>query len=360
MTLWYSRLGHPNKLILHQVLSQFSVPAPSNTSLGFCEAYQHGKLHQISFPSAALQTESPLQMLHTDNRGHAPLPSIEGYRYYIALVDDFIRYTWVYPLRLKSEAATIYMQFIIMVKRQFGTKVKCLQSDWGGEFRKLQASLQELQIRFQHPFPHTHQQHGKIVRRHRSVVEIGLTLLAQASMDLKFWWEAFDSTTYLLNRLPTPALDHSSPFESLYGRRPDYQFLKVFGCACFPYLQPYNRDKLAFKTSKCLFLGYSSFHKGYKCLHPSGRVYISRSVRFNKNSFPYQTLFTSNPSLNAPNFVKTYGAPAFVLPHSSSTKSSNNLPSSCPPPLCSSSLPSSSSSTSKHTLCLLPWTIPLH
>ena len=104
-------------------------------------------------------------------------------------------------------------------------------------------------------------------------------------MDLKFWWEAFASTTYFLNRLPTMVMKNFSPFEALYGRKPDYNFLRVFGCACFPYLQPYNRHKLAFRTSKCLFLGYSPFHKEYRCLHPSGRVYIARTVAFDENAF---------------------------------------------------------------------------
>ena len=52
-------------------------------------------------------------------------------------------------------------------------------------------------------------------------MEIGLTLLAQASMDFKFWLEAFDSATHLLNHLPTPVLKHLSLFESLYGHKPD-------------------------------------------------------------------------------------------------------------------------------------------
>ena len=181
-------------------------------------------------------------------------------------------------------------------------------------------------------------------------MEIGLTLLAQASMDLKFWWEAFDFATYLLNRLPTPVLKHISPFESLYGRKPDYAFLKVFGCACCPYLQLYNKHKVSFKTSKCFFVGYSPFHKGYKCLHPSGRVYIDRSVSFNESYFPYQSLFVARSSTNAANFAKTYNAPTFVLPHVSSTTASLTSSKSCPPSLDSNkSLPSSSSSTSTHT-----------
>ena len=108
-------------------------------------------------------------------------------------------------------------------------------------------------------------------------------------MDLKFWWKAFVSTTYLLNRLPTMVMKNLSPFEALYGQKPDYNFLRVFGCACFPYLQPYNGHKLAFRTSKCLFLGYSPFLKGYRCLYPSRQVYIARSVSFDENAFlsPY-------------------------------------------------------------------------
>ena len=84
----------------------------------------------------------------------------------------------------------------------------------------------------------------------------------------------------------------------------------MFGCAFFPYLKPYNKHKLDFKISKCLFLGYGPFHKGYRCLHPSGRIYIARSVSFDESSFPNQSLFVSTVS----NSIKTHGAPAYVLP----------------------------------------------
>ena len=114
-------------------------------------------------------------------------------------------------------------------------------------------------------------------------------------------------------------LQHITPFKSLFGQKPDYHFLKVFGCAYFPFLKPYNKHKFAFKTSKCLFLGHSPFHKGYRCLHPSGRIYITRSVTFDERSFPYQSMFNLGPSLSTSQFTANYRAPSFVLPAMTST-----------------------------------------
>lgn len=65
----------------------------------------------------------------------------------------------------------------------------------------------------------------------------------------------------------------------------------MFGCACWPNLRPYNTRKLQFCSKRCVFLGYSTHHKGYKCLDPSeGRVYISRDVVFDEHVFPFSTL----------------------------------------------------------------------
>jgi hypothetical protein len=125
--------------------------------------------------------------------------------------------------------------------------------------------------------PHTHQQNGSAERKHRHIVETGLALLAHAAMPLKFWDEAFTTATYLINRLPTRVIDNLSPLQRLFKTPPNYSLLKIFGCACWPHLRPYNRHKLSFRSKPCVFIGYSSLHKGYKCLDmDSGRVYISR------------------------------------------------------------------------------------
>ena len=91
-----------------------------------------------------------------------------------------------------------------------------------------------------------------------------------------------------------------TPLALVFSELPDYTFLKVFGCACWPHLRPYNSRKLEFRSKKCVFLGYSALHKGYKCLHvPTNRVYISRDVVFDENLFPFSNM-PSSPTLSSP------------------------------------------------------------
>lgn len=126
------------------------------------------------------------------------------------------------------------------------------------------------------------QQNGLIQRKHSHISELGLTLLAQSNMPLKFWDEAFYATTYLINRILIIMLGFKSTFEMRTKHPPDYLSLKVFGCTCFSHIKPYHNHKFDFKTKPCTFLGDSHVHKIYKCLILSGKVIISMSVIFDE------------------------------------------------------------------------------
>ena len=57
--------------------------------------------------------------------------------------------------------------------------------------------------------------------------------------------------------------------------------MRVFGCVCFVLIPGEQRDKLLAKSTKAVFIGYSSYKKGYKCYVPeTRRVLISRDVKF--------------------------------------------------------------------------------
>ena len=151
-----------------------------------------------------------------------------------------------------------------MVERMFDRKIIAIQTDWGGEFRSLHKFFVTKGIQHRLACLHTSQQNGIVDRRHRSIVETGLSLLSHSSVPLKHWDDAFLMATYLLNRLPTQPLGSLSPFEQLFGKAPDYSLLRIFGCACYPFLQPFNRHKLDYRSKLSVFLGISNLHRGYK------------------------------------------------------------------------------------------------
>jgi transposase InsO family protein len=301
---WHSRLGHPSLRVVLQVVSKNNLALFRSSASSVCHACQLGKSHTLPFHLSPTVSTSPLELIFSDVWGPSPFLSINGNKFYVSFIDDFSKFTWLYPITAKSDVISIFQKFQLHVERFFNTKIKSLQSDWGGEFQKLNPFLARNGIAHRLSCPHTHQQNGSVERKHRHIVETGLSLLANASMPLRYWDEAFTTTCFLINRLPSPVLNNKSPFEVLFKHSPDYNFLKVFGCACWPHLRPYNQHKLDFRSKQCVFLGYSLHHKGYRFLHvPSGRIYISRNVIFDEKVFPFS--HTSLPPTNSPSQLVT-------------------------------------------------------
>ena len=103
----------------------------------------------------------------------------------------------------------------------------------------------------------------------------------------------------------------------LFGSSPILAHLRVFGCACFPLLKPYNSTKLQAKTKKCVFLRYAIKYKGYLCyhVHPM-RLFISRHVIFDEQQFPYPDLLPTHSNTltsPSPNQPSPYPVPIVTL-----------------------------------------------
>jgi hypothetical protein len=97
---------------------------------------------------------------------------------------------------------------------------------------------------------------------------MGVALLANASMPLKYWDHAFLMATHLINHTPTKLLAYDTPLHRLLGATPDYSTLRAFGCAC-----------------------WLNLHKGHKCLDiASGCAYVSRDAIFDESIFSFTQL----------------------------------------------------------------------
>lgn len=103
----------------------------------------------------------------------------------------------------------------------------------------------------------------------------------------------------MLNRSPSKTLKSYTPYFALYGTHPHYDHLRVFGCKCYPNLAATAPHKLVPRSTLCVFMGYPSEHKGYRCLDlASNRIIISRHVIFDESSFPFAELPTPLSSSN--------------------------------------------------------------
>ena len=240
---WHHRLGHPSSIIVDRVIRDNNLSFSRESSPAVCDACQQAKSHQLPYPKSTSVSSYPLELIFSDVWGPAP-QSVGRYQYYVSFIDDFSKFTWIYLLRNRSEVFQVFLNFQQHVERLFNRKIITMQTDWGGEYQKLNSFFQKIGIVHHVSCPHAHQQNGSAERKHRHIVEVGLSLLAQASMPLKFWDEAFLAATYLINRTPSRVIDFSTPLYRLFHDKPNYSFLRVFGCACWPNLRPYNKHKL--------------------------------------------------------------------------------------------------------------------
>jgi len=181
--------------------------------------------------------------------------------------------------------------------------------------------------------PHTPEHNGFDERRHRHIVETGLTLLTHASLPLSFWSYALATTVYLINRMPTPTLNTHSPYDVIFQRSPHYEKLRVFGCLCYHWLRPYNAHKLEPRSKPCIFLGYSFSQSAYLCYEPtSSKIMVSRHVTFHEHIFPYNSLHTTDTTLKS-NAIDIWIPPTISVqttPPAPSIHSSSAAPDICP------------------------------
>ena len=112
-------------------------------------------------------------------------------------------------------------------------------------------------------------------------------MLADSKLPHRFWAEALSTCVYLRNRSPTKALEGITPYEAWSGVKPDVSLLRVFGCSAYAHVPKVERNKLDYKTRKCVLLGYGTSQKGYRLYDVEHmKVVHSRDVIFDETSTP--------------------------------------------------------------------------
>jgi hypothetical protein len=255
----------------------------------------------LPFYSSSHHAEHPFDLIHLD-LWTSSVVTVSDSKYYLIILDDYTNYLWTFSLKLKSDTFTTLSYFFAYVFTQFSRTVKAIQYDNGREFDNSSTRFFLLsngtQLRILCPY--TSPQNGKDECIIHSVNNVIHTLLIQASLPGRYWTKGLHTTTYLLNRLPTMVIQATCPHLALFGSAPSYEHLRVFDCTCYPNTTATAPHKLSPCFTRCVFLCYSTDHKGYLCLDLlTNRLIVSRYVVFDEHSFP----LAASPSLTDLDFL---------------------------------------------------------
>ena len=149
-----------------------------------------------------------------------------------------------------------FKYFKAYVENHLHTSLKVLRTDERGEFTSttFHQFYSNHGIIHQASCPHSPQQNGTAKRKHRHIVECSLTMLSHSSLPLPYWSYAVSTATHIINRLPTPLLNHKSPWEIMFQSKPDLLHLRSFGCTCFPLLYPTTNTRFNLIPNIAYFL----------------------------------------------------------------------------------------------------------
>ncbi|KAI0515512.1 hypothetical protein KFK09_008177 [Dendrobium nobile] len=286
--LWHARFGHINFQTLKEMQRGklvHGIPEIDHP-VQICDGCTVDKQHRLPFPrETKFRAEKPLQLLHGDICGPITPATPSGFRYFLLLVDDFSRYMWVYLLKSKSEAHSVFSKFKIMVENESEMKIKALRTDRGGEFQSFEFKklCKENGIKRFLTAPYTPQQNGVVERRNQTVMSMARCLLKSKSVPCIFWGEAKKTSVHILNRALTHNVQGMTPYEAWMKCKPNVQYFRTFGCIAYVKATVPHMKKLEDRSHPMVLFGYEPGTKAYRVYDPNEKkIHISRDIIFDE------------------------------------------------------------------------------
>ena len=284
---WHRILGHRDlravrNLIDSDMVDGIKAASCDSNCKDDCVICITCKLTRAAFPKKSdYRAKKPLELIHSDLCGPMPTKTPSGKRYVLTLIDDYSRYTLIYLLKSKSEAFQRFKEYRAMVENLLGAKIKAIRTDRGKEYvnKDFEDYLNRNGIKGYRTAPYSPQQNGVAERKNRTLVEMTRCMLRDANLGNEFWGEAIYTANNLQNILAWKNVERT-PFELWRGRKPCFENLHRFGAKCFVKIQDLHRRKLDPKAEEGVFLGFATGSKAYRILSKSGKVIISRDVKF--------------------------------------------------------------------------------
>ncbi|CAI7837856.1 unnamed protein product, partial [Closterium sp. NIES-54] len=260
--LWHHRLGHPSFPRLHKMACHRLRAAPHS-----------------SFPP----TTAPFHTLHLDVWGPSPVLGPHQECYFLIVVDDYSRYTTVFPLRRKADVPTVLEPWLLAWGGAQGLCELRLHSDYGGEFSftRLETFCEGRGIIKSYMLLALPQQNRVADRRIGLVMEVARTSMCHAVAPQFLWPQAVRNAAHPLNLWPSDTRPRVTTVFLWTGSLGVAAGFRVWGSLVLWFALRAN--KLSPRTLACVFLGFPLDVAGWVFYDPlTDEFFSSLDVMFDE------------------------------------------------------------------------------
>jgi hypothetical protein len=292
----HNRWGHPSIEKMKQGIKNTSVIGANvsydeikNFEMPICFTCLRGKMKTDTTPLSISDKEElkNFEIICSDIKGPFSKKSVHKNKWFIIFVCAKTNYMVTYPMFSKKQT----LEKLIEFKLEYPDMNNCIMKNFQCDEDKMYVAKDlknwclKNHIKLQTSPPYHHQSNGLAERSIQSIMDKTRTIMLQNFTPIKFWEEALETATYLLNILPIKKLNWKTPYEVIYNKIPDISHLVPFySKGVFKLTNDERKDK-AFgeKGSECKMLGYYKYGKNqYKVLDVNNKIVNRRDVIFNE------------------------------------------------------------------------------
>ena len=294
--LWHKRTGHISAKYLRELMNNANnIPKLKISDKMFRECIVCAEAKSTRLPHNKIRKKPTrrFEILCSDILDMNEL-SYDGKKYVITFTDAFSGYIRIVPIEKKSEITLQFSRYHKRLENQFKNEpVTILRTDNAKEYiaGDMELYCDQTGITIDSGAPYSPELNGLSERKNRVIIEKTRSLLIESGLASNKWSLAIRVVEYLMNRTPTKTnLEMKTPYEIIYGTKPDRSNLRVFGCVGMVHIPKETRtklksvagNKLVPTSSEKILVGYTS--TGYEFLDPkTEKVIVSRDVIFIEN-----------------------------------------------------------------------------
>jgi transposase InsO family protein len=286
--IWHRRFAHlgpwnlqkAQKLVIGMAIDPATLPKEGYA----CEACILGSQTRNLSDAPMTRCTVPGDRIHSDICGWITPIALGESRYILTFIDDATRMTYLFVLKTKTaqEVRECFLKFRNTFERD-GRRIKSIRTDGGDEYRKQMGELcKETGILHEETAPYTPEQNGVAERANRTICERIRSILAETKLPKQLWAELARAVAHLKNRSPTAALNNRTPYEALYGKKPDVSHFVAIGTKAFVHTPKKKTKKIDSRSYEGIMVGYGGSNQ-YRIWVPGTnkiKIKVSRDVCF--------------------------------------------------------------------------------